>query len=158
MVPSVSENDGTRHRIQPHYASTISADDLTSADICSWRCGANFCYVCGERWKICTCAQWHEDRLYERAAQLADRERDPRRRLYHPPGGNIDPEQELPALLPGAIVPDQIAGFEKGVGLETVPGGAPPPKGEPLEVPDSGPAHNYRRNLDFGIDTDSDEE
>ncbi|KAF3763266.1 hypothetical protein M406DRAFT_49512 [Cryphonectria parasitica EP155] len=38
------------------------------------RCGAQFCYVCAARWKKCTCAQWDEDRLFDRANVVADRE------------------------------------------------------------------------------------
>lgn len=37
---------------------------------------ANFgSYVCGARWKTCTCDQWNEDRLYARAQQLVARGR-----------------------------------------------------------------------------------
>ncbi|PQE21735.1 IBR finger domain-containing protein [Rutstroemia sp. NJR-2017a BBW] len=45
------------------------------------RCGAQFCYVCGERWRTCTCAQWHEDRLLARANQNVDREQLPAEQL-----------------------------------------------------------------------------
>ena len=37
------------------------------------RCGAQFCYDCGEKWKTCDCPQWHEHRLYERAEQVVVR-------------------------------------------------------------------------------------
>ncbi|KAM7183893.1 protein ariadne-2 [Rhypophila sp. PSN 637] len=30
------------------------------------RCGAQFCYVCGEKWKTCLCPQWQENRLLAR--------------------------------------------------------------------------------------------
>ncbi|KAF3066924.1 hypothetical protein CFAM422_008885 [Trichoderma lentiforme] len=30
-------------------------------------CGAQFCYVCGIQWKKCSCDQWNEDRLLDRA-------------------------------------------------------------------------------------------
>ncbi|KAK0650150.1 hypothetical protein DIS24_g7136, partial [Lasiodiplodia hormozganensis] len=33
-------------------------------------CGAHFCYACGKPWKTCNCAQWDEDRLLRRAADL----------------------------------------------------------------------------------------
>ncbi|KAL3426422.1 E3 ubiquitin-protein ligase ARI5 [Phlyctema vagabunda] len=36
-------------------------------------CGAQFCYICGERWKTCHCVQWNEDRLLERANQVVAR-------------------------------------------------------------------------------------
>lgn len=30
-------------------------------------CGAEFCYICARRWKTCSCAQWDEQRLLNRA-------------------------------------------------------------------------------------------
>jgi hypothetical protein len=53
---------------------------LTYADMgcCnSCRCGAQFCYICGERWKTCACAQWHEQRLLARANEIVNREQLP---------------------------------------------------------------------------------
>ncbi|KAI3342014.1 hypothetical protein F4824DRAFT_486430 [Ustulina deusta] len=46
------------------------------------RCGSQFCYVCGARWKTCHCEHWVEHRLLERAAQIdardhVDQEREP---------------------------------------------------------------------------------
>ncbi|EED14044.1 IBR finger domain protein [Talaromyces stipitatus ATCC 10500] len=38
------------------------------------RCGAQFCYNCGERWKTCQCEQWDQHRLLSRAHQIIDRE------------------------------------------------------------------------------------
>ena len=37
------------------------------------RCGAQFCYSCGERWKSCACPLWDEPRLLRRANQIVDR-------------------------------------------------------------------------------------
>lgn len=37
------------------------------------RCGAEFCYVCGLKWKACGCEQWHEDRLIARATEIVSR-------------------------------------------------------------------------------------
>ncbi|GAB1313329.1 hypothetical protein MFIFM68171_03539 [Madurella fahalii] len=37
------------------------------------RCGYQFCYVCGERWKTCGCQQWDEERLVTRANAIVDR-------------------------------------------------------------------------------------
>ncbi|KAK4150431.1 hypothetical protein C8A00DRAFT_46174 [Chaetomidium leptoderma] len=37
------------------------------------RCGAQFCYVCGEVWKTCECAQWDERNLLNRANAIVDR-------------------------------------------------------------------------------------
>lgn len=36
-------------------------------------CKAEFCYVCGEPWKTCSCAQWDENRLVARANAIVDR-------------------------------------------------------------------------------------
>lgn len=44
----------------------------------SCRCGAQFCYNCGEQWKNCGCEQWNEHRLLARAYQIVDREEGPR--------------------------------------------------------------------------------
>ncbi|KFZ20941.1 hypothetical protein V502_02968 [Pseudogymnoascus sp. VKM F-4520 (FW-2644)] len=41
------------------------------------RCGAQFCYVCGQKWKNCGCEQWDEHRLLVRANQIIDREPEP---------------------------------------------------------------------------------
>lgn len=38
------------------------------------RCSAEFCYVCGVRWKDCTCAVLDEQMLYERGAHIAARD------------------------------------------------------------------------------------
>lgn len=37
------------------------------------RCGAQFCYICAERWKTCVCPQWNEERLLRRANQVVAR-------------------------------------------------------------------------------------
>ncbi|OCT49201.1 hypothetical protein CLCR_04850 [Cladophialophora carrionii] len=37
-------------------------------------CGAEFCYECSQTWKTCQCERWHEDRLLERAAVVAERQ------------------------------------------------------------------------------------
>ncbi|EIT79717.1 hypothetical protein BDV35DRAFT_380583 [Aspergillus flavus] len=37
------------------------------------RCGFEFCYVCALKWKICGCEVWDEDRLVDRAHQVAAR-------------------------------------------------------------------------------------
>ncbi|KAL2816425.1 hypothetical protein BDW59DRAFT_177361 [Aspergillus cavernicola] len=38
------------------------------------KCRAEFCYVCGETWKTCSCERWNEQRLVERAQEVVDRE------------------------------------------------------------------------------------
>ncbi|KAI0130713.1 hypothetical protein F4814DRAFT_444849 [Daldinia grandis] len=36
------------------------------------RCGAQFCYLCGQRWKTCHCPQWDEQLLYGQAGVIHD--------------------------------------------------------------------------------------
>ncbi|KAK0740464.1 hypothetical protein B0T18DRAFT_332669 [Schizothecium vesticola] len=38
------------------------------------RCGGQFCYTCGARWKTCSCAQWDEERLVDRAQAIVNRD------------------------------------------------------------------------------------
>ncbi|KAL1893926.1 hypothetical protein Sste5346_006067 [Sporothrix stenoceras] len=38
-------------------------------------CGAQFCYVCGVKWRECRCPQWNEERLYARAEAVVNRDR-----------------------------------------------------------------------------------
>jgi hypothetical protein len=57
--------------ILPSFLHSSLSTNLTPH---SCLCKAEFCYACGARWKTCTCPQWHEDRLYHRAGQIADRE------------------------------------------------------------------------------------
>ncbi|KAK1834562.1 hypothetical protein QBC39DRAFT_343403 [Podospora conica] len=38
------------------------------------RCGHEFCYTCGARWKTCGCAQWDEERLVVRAEDIVNRD------------------------------------------------------------------------------------
>lgn len=65
------------------------------------RCGAQFCYVCGQRWKTCGCPQWEEPRLYARAAQLVDRNNNRGRRLFQPPRVlHAQPASRAPSLAP----------------------------------------------------------
>lgn len=37
------------------------------------RCRYQFCYLCTERWKSCTCPQWEENRLLVRATEQVER-------------------------------------------------------------------------------------
>ncbi|KAI1074392.1 hypothetical protein F5B20DRAFT_596094 [Whalleya microplaca] len=40
------------------------------------RCGFQFCYVCGARWKTCACQQWEEEHLYNRAVEIDRRDQE----------------------------------------------------------------------------------
>ncbi|KAE8382829.1 hypothetical protein BDV26DRAFT_304897 [Aspergillus bertholletiae] len=40
------------------------------------RCGFQFCYICALKWKKCRCEVWDEHRLFDRAHQVAVRDRD----------------------------------------------------------------------------------
>ncbi|KAK0666973.1 hypothetical protein QBC41DRAFT_396779 [Cercophora samala] len=37
------------------------------------RCGGQFCYLCGDPWKTCSCPQWEETRLLDRANDIVNR-------------------------------------------------------------------------------------
>ncbi|KAK1975349.1 hypothetical protein LZ30DRAFT_754177 [Colletotrichum cereale] len=37
-------------------------------------CGVQFCYLCGHRWKNCTCVMWNEERLYARPNAIMNRD------------------------------------------------------------------------------------
>jgi hypothetical protein len=59
----------------------------------SCHCKAEFCYVCGARWKTCRCEQWEERRLYDRANQILDR--DAPLPVVAPPVDDVPPENDL---------------------------------------------------------------
>ncbi len=48
------------------------------------RCRTEFCYVCAERWKNCTCPQWDEDRLVEVVQRRVEEEMGPRAAVAQP--------------------------------------------------------------------------
>lgn len=75
----------------------------------SCKCGAQFCYICGLRWKSCRCNHWDEDRLLARAEQIVRREVD-------------RAEPRLPGIAPPIIpaVPEPVAAAEQAVTVETV--------------------------------------
>lgn len=54
-----------------HY---ISLQVLVIDNMHSCLCRAEFCYICGDRWKTCDCPQWDEHRLVARAHAVAERE------------------------------------------------------------------------------------
>jgi hypothetical protein len=66
------------------------------------------------KWKTCTCGQWEEPRLYARATQIAQRDPDPRRRLFQPRRTTL--EQPLRPLHPAATAIGPTVG---GVGQDS---------------------------------------
>jgi hypothetical protein len=48
------------------------------------RCGTQFCYLCAEQWKNCTCPQWEEARLLDTAAARVEHELGARARVVAP--------------------------------------------------------------------------
>ncbi|EHK18242.1 uncharacterized protein TRIVIDRAFT_159594 [Trichoderma virens Gv29-8] len=56
------------------YSCRRVVDLSTGCNHITCRCGAQFCYVCGLQWKTCTCDQWDENRLIDRANVLVDRD------------------------------------------------------------------------------------
>ncbi|KAG5958950.1 hypothetical protein E4U56_005243 [Claviceps arundinis] len=56
------------------YSCGRLVDLDTGCNHITCRCKAEFCYVCGLKWKQCSCAQWDEDRLTARVDNIMDRE------------------------------------------------------------------------------------
>ncbi|KAH6640997.1 hypothetical protein F5144DRAFT_119358 [Chaetomium tenue] len=55
------------------YSCSRFVELETGCNHITCRCGAQFCYVCGEVWKRCACAQWDEGNLFNRANVVIDR-------------------------------------------------------------------------------------
>ncbi|KAK3297438.1 uncharacterized protein B0H64DRAFT_124204 [Chaetomium fimeti] len=55
------------------YACARFVELDTGCNHITCRCSAQFCYVCGERWKTCPCDQWDERHLLNRANVVVDR-------------------------------------------------------------------------------------
>ncbi|KAG6132173.1 hypothetical protein E4U12_003307 [Claviceps purpurea] len=64
----------TENGWQRCYSCRRMVDLDTGCNHITCRCKAQFCYVCGLKWKQCRCAQWDEDRLVARADNIVDRE------------------------------------------------------------------------------------
>jgi len=82
------------HRLQSYDVGLQNAvtyvDRPANEDRCC--CDAQFCYVCGEQWKTCECAQWDETRLLARANLVLERRPLP---VPHPePAVALDDEVE----------------------------------------------------------------
>jgi hypothetical protein len=77
---SCSEAVTTLRRRNPRE-TVVTTTNIIFSTRCP--CGAQFCYTCGQKWHTCSCPQWDENRLYDRAAQIV--ERNPRWQLFNPP-------------------------------------------------------------------------
>lgn len=70
---------GCNHITWVPLQSTIMVDE---ADLmCRCVCGAEFCYICGARWRTCSCPHFNEEWLMEGV----DRPRHAGHRLFQPP-------------------------------------------------------------------------
>ncbi|KAG5918508.1 hypothetical protein E4U42_006829 [Claviceps africana] len=56
------------------YSCGRLVDLVTGCNHITCRCKAEFCYVCGVKWKQCQCGIWDEGRLMERVGDVVDRE------------------------------------------------------------------------------------
>lgn len=94
---SVPINGGVSGRMQSYYVSSLRCLPVFMADMPSCRCNAQFCYVCGLKWKTCQCPQWDEARLYSRATEIVNRNPQPL------------PRQGQPQVIPRARQVEQAA-------------------------------------------------
>ena len=78
-MPSLPHAGGIELWLQSHNvgheAYVFEIKGLTIIDSC--RCGNEFCYVCGLRWKTCRCELWDEHQLVNRANQVFERQPQP---------------------------------------------------------------------------------
>ncbi|TIA76815.1 hypothetical protein D6C76_05356 [Aureobasidium pullulans] len=118
------------------YSCRRVVDLRTGCNHITCPCGAHFCYVCGASWvpRTCDCPQWDEERLQERAEQIANR--DPHHRLYHPPQGALDPGVDAAAAIPAEalIIPDDVV-LEAGQNVEPDPIVHPPAPDARPDIP-----------------------
>ncbi|KAI1468567.1 uncharacterized protein F4812DRAFT_427308 [Daldinia caldariorum] len=64
----------TEHRWQRCQRCWAMVELNTGCNHMTCRCGFQFCYVCGDRWKTCECVHWDEHRLYTRAVVIDARD------------------------------------------------------------------------------------
>lgn len=83
---------GCHHMTHVCHCQSCSRRVLTLSRRC--RCGHEFCYLCGNRWRTCQCIIFDEDMLYQRAQQVAVR---PRNRP-------LNLQRDAPFQLPNAEV------------------------------------------------------
>ncbi|THW44344.1 hypothetical protein D6D21_04939 [Aureobasidium pullulans] len=114
-------------------------------------CGAHFCYVCGSPWnpRTCDCPQWDENRLQERAVQIANR--DPRHRLYRPPQGALDPGVAAAAAVPARapVIPEDVDQDNLAVAIRPIqPAVAQAPAVDNTQLAVLGHLPDYQRLVD----------
>ncbi|KAK0386748.1 hypothetical protein NLU13_6584 [Sarocladium strictum] len=61
---------------QACFACGEMVNRYVGCDHMTCRCGAQFCYRCGVKWKNCPCSDWDAGLLNQRARELVDREAD----------------------------------------------------------------------------------
>jgi hypothetical protein len=79
------KNSRAEGRLQPHHVSFSFLGIGCIANNGRCPCSAQFCYLCGLKWKTCRCDLWDESRLLLRANEVVDR------------GGNRDPVAQVQA-------------------------------------------------------------
>ncbi|KAH8156640.1 hypothetical protein CIB48_g11610 [Xylaria polymorpha] len=72
------------------------------------KCRAEFCYLCAARWKTCRCAQWEEHRLYERAQEIYNRDRNPGNGNVEI--GRVNPQPVAPAVMQHTTAYEEFLG------------------------------------------------
>ena len=87
----VELHDGCNHMTYAcRLCPSVDMRQLTADFRC--RCGAEFCYICGNEWRTCECDRYTEDRLRARANHIFDRNRAINARRATQPGNPPAPQ------------------------------------------------------------------
>ncbi|KAF2197062.1 ariadne RING finger [Delitschia confertaspora ATCC 74209] len=55
------------------FACRALVEISTGCNHMTCKCGAQFCYICGEPWRSCRCSFWDENNLLQRAEEVVER-------------------------------------------------------------------------------------